>query len=120
MDAPELDLTLVPAPEDPPLKTPAYQTGLRQFEQALKSHGLQVSYTLEVQEAWTPEPIPAAYLGDFTIKLALAVVAAVSGCVGTWLHGRNGRKVRLKVGEIEAEAQTIEDVDKLLAHALEI
>jgi hypothetical protein len=37
--------------------------------------------------------------------------------VAAWLHGRSGRKVRLKVGEIEAEAQTVKKVKKLLKQA---
>jgi len=35
-------------------------------------------------------------------------------------NARYGRKVRLKIGEIEAEAQTREEVEKLLARAQEI
>lgn len=50
----------------------------------------------------------------------LAVAPALCTALGAWLHARYGRKVRLKIGEIEVEAQTREEVEKLLAKALEI
>jgi hypothetical protein len=31
-----------------------------------------------------------------------------------WLHARSGRKVRLKFGDVEAEARTPEEVEQLL------
>ena len=46
-------------------------------------------------------------------------LAAIAGTVlGTWLYARFGRKVRLKIGDIEAESQTVDDVKKLIAYAL--
>ena len=47
-------------------------------------------------------------------------IAAIAGVVGAWLHAKYGRKARLKIGDVEAEAQTVEEVERLLAHALEI
>jgi sugar phosphate isomerase/epimerase len=120
MDAPSLEITLIGAPDDPPLNTPAYQAALREFEQALTSHGLEVSYTLEVREAWTPEPTPALYLGDFFIKLAGTVGAPLIAGIAGWLAGRSGRKFRLRVGDIEAEAPTMQAVETLIARAQEI
>ena len=120
MDTPELTLTLIPAPDDPPLKTPAYQAGLREFEQGLQSNGLEVSSIIELREAWTPVPTSAPYLGDFIIKLAGQVgPPLIAGIVG-WLHGRSGRKVRLKVGEIEVEAPTMKEVERLVSLIPEI
>ena len=39
---------------------------------------------------------------------------------GAWLHAGYGRKVRLKLGDIEAEGQTIDDVNALLRRAVEV
>jgi hypothetical protein len=50
---------------------------------------------------------------DF-IKLAAIGGAALTACIRAWLHAYYGRKVRLKVGDIEAEAQSVEEVEKLL------
>jgi hypothetical protein len=120
MDAPELDLTFIPASDDPPLKSPAYQAELQRFEQSLNSHGLEVSYTMEVRESWTSEPILAPYLGSFTIKLVGTIGPPLIAGIAGWLHGRSGRKVRIKVGELEVEAPTMKEVEELLALALEI
>jgi hypothetical protein len=62
----------------------------------------------------------ASGLGAFGLPLAIAAVPAFCTALGAWLGSRNGRKVRLKIGDIEAEAQTREDVEALLARAQEI
>ena len=56
------------------------------------------------------------FLLTLTDKIGPALIAGIAG----WLHGRSGRKVRLKVGDIEAEAPTTEDVEKLVALVEEI
>lgn len=56
MDVHELDLTFIPAPDDAPLKSEAYQAELQQFEHGLTAHGLEVSSTIELRESWAPEP----------------------------------------------------------------
>jgi hypothetical protein len=37
--------------------------------------------------------------------------------VGAWLNARYGRKVRLEIGDIKAEASTVKEVEALLALA---
>jgi len=122
MDGLEFELTLIPAQGDPPLRSPEYQAELRNFEQGLQSNGLEVSHIMEFQEAWAPEPTVPPYLGDFIIKLAAVVGPVLGTGIGAWLRGRYGRKVRVKVGanEIEVEAQTVEEVERLIARAQEI
>lgn len=59
--------------------------------------------------------------GDFIIQAGQALSSlGLGGIIGAWLTAKYGRKVRLKVGEIEAEAHTPEEVEKLLARAQEI
>ena len=72
--------------------------------------------------------MPAGYAGgpvlsgEFVLQLA-ATVAPLVGVLGTalgaWLHARYGRKVRLRIGDIEAEGQNIDDVNALLRRAVE-
>ena len=59
---------------------------------------------------------------DWTLLIEHGKIAlpALAGILGAWLHARYGRKVRLKIGDIEAEAQTAEEVEKLLDKAHEI
>ncbi|MFL9936924.1 hypothetical protein P0D88_50130 [Paraburkholderia sp. RL18-103-BIB-C] len=37
--------------------------------------------------------------------------------MGAWITARYGRKVRLKIGDVEVEARSIEEVDQLLQRA---
>ena len=59
---------------------------------------------------------------DWTLLIEHGKIAlpALAGILGVWLHARYGRKVPLKIGDIEAEAQTAEEVEKLLDTAHEI
>jgi hypothetical protein len=60
-------------------------------------------------------------VGMTVIKVAQTLGSiGLGGIAGAWLQAKNGRKVRLKVGDIEAEAQTAEEVERLLAKAQEI
>jgi hypothetical protein len=59
----------------------------------------------------------ATYL-RFVIELAHSPLAGViAAAVGAWLHARYGRKVRLRVGDIEVEAQSERQVRRLLEQA---
>ena len=49
-----------------------------------------------------------------------ALATPLAAALGAWLKERYGRKVRLKVGDVEAEASTAEEVEKLLAKAQEL
>ena len=122
MSAPKIELTLIPAPDDPPLRSSEYQRGLRRFADALSAEGIKFGFSLDLIEAATPtgEISPPVFLGTFTF--AKALVTAVAGFVVAWLKGRSKRKVRLAIGSdgrVSAEAQTAEEVEKLLNKAVE-
>lgn len=130
MQAPDLVITLVPAPDEPPIAagcpdtTSQQQVELRNFRDRLKSK--QVEFFAASFDPCPPQPgawsgaHPDFYLGDFIIKLAAIIGPVLGTAIGVWLHGRYGRKVRLKIGDIEAEAQTREEVEKLLSKAQEV
>lgn len=111
-----LKISLLRAPDDSPPRSAAYQEGLREFERTLHAQGLDVSVTIELMEA-AGGVAPAIYLGDFAIRLAATVGPFIGTAIGAWLHAKYGRKVRLKIGEVEVEGQSVEDVQQLLDHA---
>lgn len=41
----------------------------------------------------------------------------LTGILGAWLQSKTGRKVRLKVGDVEVEARTVSEAEKLLERA---
>lgn len=110
MEELKLSISLIPAADDPPLRAPAYQTELREFEQSLTSEGVIVeNYSIYLREGWSAEPSTTTYLGDFTVKVLGKVGPPIIAAVAGWLHGRAGRKVHLKVGEIEVDAPTMKE-----------
>jgi hypothetical protein len=117
MNTEKLVLSLTPAEADPPLRSSEYQQGLAEVVSALSTQGMKVSSLVELEESAGSSETPL--LGTFTVDLAKAVgpwLATVGVAVAAWLKARYGRKVRLKVGDIELEARTPEEVGKLIAH----
>jgi hypothetical protein len=55
--------------------------------------------------------------GEFLMMFGSGGIGAV---LVAWLNGRSGRKVRLKVGELEAEAPSVKELDALLERAKDI
>ena len=53
-------------------------------------------------------------LGEFTV-MAKTLGPVVIGSIGGWVAARQGRRVRIKMDDIEAEASSVEDVEKLLS-----
>lgn len=51
------------------------------------------------------------------LKAAATLTVPLATAVGAWLHARYGRKVRIKIGDIEVEAQTGKEVEQLLERA---
>lgn len=65
--------------------------------------------------------VPLAYsfidaFGTFAVHHA----PEAASILVAWLAGRNGRKVRIKIGDLEAEARTPEELEKILKKAHEI
>jgi hypothetical protein len=117
MEVPRLELTLIPAPEDAALRSKKYQKELRGFADSLKTAGVTFGLGVELIEAAGGEA-PAIYSGIFTLATVLTV--QVRRCIIAWQKARSGRKVRVEIrsdGRLRAEAQTIEEVERLLTKA---
>lgn len=111
---PQLSATLVPAADDPPRSNPETQAEFWNITHALQARGLKVSSRVFVQDTVDGG---MSNLGQLTIDLARDFAPAVTAVLGAWAQARFGRKVRLKIGDTEAEARTPEEIEKLLALA---
>jgi hypothetical protein len=109
-------LVLVPSPDDEPVFSAEYQKILSDFYGALKLEGVEASARMRAFDA---AGAVSGLTGEFilTITALASVVTPIATLTGAWLHARLGRKVRLKIGDVEAEAQTVEDVKRLLDQA---
>jgi hypothetical protein len=111
---PQLSATLIPAADDPPRSSPEMQVEFWNVTHALQARGMKVSSRVFVQDSVDGG---MTNLGQLTIDLARDFAPAVTAVLGAWGQARFGRKVRLKVGDIEAEAGAPEEIEKLLALA---
>ena len=122
---PRLSLQFIPAPEEPPIDSPEHEQEVRQVQRALEKQGLRCN-TAEQQlnrSLWSRcgRPVPPDP-ATIVVELAEAIGPTATAPLGAWLHGRAGRKIRLKVSRfrLDAEAQTAEEVANVLARAQEL
>jgi hypothetical protein len=68
-------------------------------------------------------PVGDLYSSVATDLATVATVAtgvlpsALSGALGVWFQARFGRKIRLKIGDVEAEATSVAEIELLLERA---
>ncbi len=119
IEAGELDIELVRAPDDPQIGDSAFQAAFAPVIDAMRSAKIRYSQHAIAFDSVDAYGYP---LAEFTIavkELGPPALTALATVLGAWVHARYGRKVRLKVGEIEVEAATVADAEKLLARAIE-
>lgn len=115
MDQQRIELTLKRAPDDPPENDPRFQEELVEFSNSLRTTGAMFSQRARAFDAAGAAGYP---LAEFAIKtLGPAIISAVAALCGAWAKARNGRKVRIKIGDIEAEGRTTEEIEGLLKRA---
>ena len=89
------------------------------MEGHLRNHGVDISRDFYVSCYLAPLDFVPDIETHFRVAVQ-AIAPIVGTVVGAWLGARSCRRVRLKVGDIEAEAHTAEEVEKLLLRAQEI
>ena len=113
-----LQVRLLKAAEDAATFGESYQAELRQFKQQLEAAGLAVSPTFAVFDS------PGAgggLTGQFLLSwapTAVSILSTVSVVAVTWMNAKAGRKLRLKVGDVELEANNPAEIDHLITQAL--
>lgn len=111
----EIGVRLLRTPDDRPERDPAFQQELNRFKESLRAAGIRYSQLGMALDSAVATGYP---LAEFIIKeLGPAAVGVLGTAVGAWISGRHGRKVRLKIGDIEAEGRTKEEVIELVKHA---
>jgi hypothetical protein len=113
MDGDRVELNLLRATDDPTQFSDEYQAELEDFDRGLRRYPLGVTSFAAHQGG------DGTLLGQFIVSLGPAFVTGVAAVAGAWVQARFGRKVRLKFGDIEAEARTPEELEELLKRAAE-
>ncbi len=104
-------LSLTKAETDLPVESIEYQRELQRFEKALRAEGATVYPRARFRDAIS---CSVTQIGEFTIPLISIAGPLLGALVVEWLKNRHGRQASLKIGNIEAKAQTPEDVEKLI------
>ena len=115
MPEPSLTITLISASGEVPSED--QESLQREFEE-LPLHQTvlkPVSKSDGLVRLGSPFHLPTSSLE--WVRVALTPLATA---LGAWLHAHYGGKVRIKVGDIEAEARTVEELESVLAKAQEI
>ncbi len=103
----ELQICMIPSPEDPPLRSDDYQSELRNLGSTLRASGLEICDVY-------PRPVRAEtqpmMQGEWRVRLDPIAAPLLGTPVRTWLQARRGRTARLKVGEVEADVRTVEEL----------
>jgi len=118
-EAGEFTIELDPAPGESDGADEAFQEALHQFSRQLNDAGAgfkQRAIAFDSVDA-LGYPLPEFVLAIKSLATP-AVLTALAGATGAWVQAKLGRKVRLKIGEIEAEGRSVAEVEKLLAAAV--
>jgi hypothetical protein len=102
-----LEMFLLRAPDDPHQFSDEIQAELFEIHESLRKRGVGVSSV-------GFHPAGDTHVGQYLITLGPPVIAAIAAVAGAWVQARFGRKVRLKFGDVEAEARTPEEIEELL------
>lgn len=118
-EAGEFAIELDPARGEQDGADEAFQKALRQFGAALHEAGVRYSQLAIVFDSADAHgyPLPEFILAIKSLATP-AVLTALAGATGAWVQAKLGRKVRLKIAEIEAEGRSIAEVEKLLEVAV--
>jgi hypothetical protein len=105
-----LRIELLPGPSDAQANSSQSTSDLQDVVNQLRAQGVDASgliVSLNAVAATGPDHSPLYIAVSSAAALAAPVIVA-------WLHGRHGRKVKLKVGDTEIEASTAKEVENLL------
>lgn len=110
----EVVLCLDRAPDDPSLRDEAFQNDLMNFAVDLRESGVKSSQLILTMDSVDGGGFP---LPEFAIELLKMGTAPLAVLCGVWIQAKLGRKVRLKIGDIEAEGRSPEEIRELLDRA---
>lgn len=117
LQAGKFTIELVRAPDDPGEGTAEFQEELRHFEQSLNNAGISYSQMWMAQDSVEAQCFPLPEYVMVIMHLGPPVILGLAHCAATWVTARNGRKVRLRVGNVEAEGSEVAEIKALFETA---
>jgi hypothetical protein len=105
---------LVPTAEEVAGADQDFQAALTSFASEVRKAGVPIAQSAIAFDSADSHGFP---LPDFTIAILVLgppTIAAIAAAAGTWVQARYGRKVRLRVGDTEAEGRSAAEIVQLL------
>jgi len=115
----DVELCLVPASTDKPVGDDVFQTELGTFSAEFIKTGIKENQRAIAFDAVDALGYPVPEFILFLKDVAPMVITAATAVCVAWVKAKPGRKVRLKIGDVEAEGQSTDEIAKLLAQAKE-
>jgi hypothetical protein len=112
-------ISLLSAPDDPPVDNDALQSAFGKFRQFLRICDIPVSTPMFYQDIET-EGAAEGYAGEFIVPLPQTLQPPLSAIVSAWLEQRAGRRVQLRIGESCAVAQSTDEAESFLFRARQL
>ena len=116
-EALKISISLVRSQDDAASFGADYQGELRDFRDAVNASGTAISPRIA---AFDSVGTTGGHTSEFIIPMTQAIVPFLTAAVVVWVGRKNGRKLRLKVGDTEVEGNTEEDIKLLVAKAKEL
>lgn len=108
-NGPKVTISLLTDPAKEDWRSKEYQHELRRAADALQAAGVQLAIAVGVHESVDSDP-PLS--GSFTIAIE-TLSESGRAIIGAWVHKTHGRKIWIKASDIEVEASTAEEVERL-------
>ena len=108
-NGPKITISLIADPAREDWRSEGYQHDLRRAVHALQAGGVQIGIAVDVHKGTDSGSLLS---GSFTIAIDTLSDSGRT-VIGTWVQRSYGRKVRIKASDIEVEASTAEEVERL-------
>jgi hypothetical protein len=119
LEAGEFSIELVQASDDVVAGEASFQEELRRFAASLRNAGVPLRQMIMTQDAVEAHSFG---LPEFILALkhlSKGIIPIAAGYAARWVNERAGRKIRISIGDVTAEAHTMKEIEQLLQKAAE-
>jgi hypothetical protein len=119
-EAGEFTVDLEKAPDEPGGGDATFQRDLSAFCAALRAEGIVYSQSSLALDAAGAHGFPLPEIVMAMKVLVPPIASAIAGYGAAWVQAKNGRKVRIRVGDVEVEGRTVAEVKEMLGQVASI
>jgi hypothetical protein len=109
-------ISLLPAPDDPPIDSRELQSAFGKFRQFLGISTISVSTPM----FYSAETEAEGYVGEFIVPLTQALQPPLRLVVSAWVQLRPGRTAHVRIGENYTVAGSMEQAERFLRRAQQL